>query len=53
MPDIPFAAVLKASRRKAGLSQKNLADTLGVTRNTVINWESDKCRPDYAVLPAL
>lgn len=53
MPDIPFAAVLKASRRKAGLSQKDLADALGVTRNTVINWESDKCRPDYAVLPAL
>ena len=53
MNDISFAAVLKDSRRKAGLSQKELAAALGVTRNTVVNWEADKCRPDYSAVPAL
>lgn len=50
---LPFGALLKARRRQARLSQKDLADMMHVTRNTVINWEADKSRPDYALLPVL
>ena len=48
-----FGTLLKESRRNAGLSQKDLADSLNVTRNTVINWEADKSRPDYHYIPEL
>ena len=50
---LQFGALLKARRRQARLSQKDLADMMHVTRNTVINWEADKSRPDYAMLPVL
>ncbi len=50
---LQFGALLKARRRQARLSQKDLADMMHVTRNTVVNWEADKSRPDYAMLPAL
>ena len=48
-----FGAVLREYRGKAGLSQKELADRMGVTRNTVVNWEADRCRPDFSVVPRL
>ncbi|MBQ9031702.1 MAG: LexA family transcriptional regulator [Parasporobacterium sp.] len=48
-----FGQRLKEARRSKGLSQKELADQMQVTRNTVINWERDKSRPDYRILPAL
>lgn len=32
-------AELKTRRAKLGLSQQKLADTLGVSRNTVARWE--------------
>ena len=50
---LQFGALLKARRRQARLSQKDLADMMHVTRNTVVNWEADKSRPDYAMLPVL
>ena len=50
---LQFGALLKARRRQARLSQKDLADMMHVTRNTVVNWEADKSRPDYAMLPTL
>ena len=33
-------------RKKEGLSQENLAEKLGVTRQTVSNWESGQTTPD-------
>ena len=36
-----LAARIRRARRIAGISQQALADTLGVTRSAVSNWESD------------
>ena len=40
-----FGAVIKKYRKKAGLSQPQLADMMKATRNTITNWETDKNRP--------
>lgn len=37
---------LAAARVNAGLSQREAAEKIGVTRNTVQNWESYKTSPD-------
>jgi transcriptional regulator with XRE-family HTH domain len=42
-----LAARIRAARRRAGMSQKELADRLGVSRGAVANWESAS-----GVLPA-
>ena len=41
-----MAAMIRQYRKAAKISQQSLADRLHVTRNTVINWESGKYRPD-------
>lgn len=41
-----LAEQIRKYRKKAGLSQQQLADLLKVSRNTVINWERGKYRPD-------
>lgn len=51
--EIRFGSVLKEYRGRARLSQQALADIMGVSRNTVINWETDKNKPEYDVLPKL
>ena len=40
-------------RRKAGLSQEELADLVGVTRQAVQKWESGASRPDLDNITAL
>ena len=51
-PDEPvmIGPVLKKARGRKKLSQDELAGILGVTRNTVINWEADRNRPDIDML---
>ena len=48
---VSFGALLKERRKQARLSQKDFADMMNVTRNTIINWEADKSRPDYNLIP--
>ena len=48
-----FGALLKERRKKAHLSQKDFAEMMNVTRNTVINWEADKSKPDYNLIPEI
>ena len=48
---IMFGALLKERRKQARLSQKDFAEMMNVTRNTIINWEADKSKPDYNMLP--
>ena len=50
---IQMAEQIKKYRKAAGISQQALADTLNVTRNSVVNWESGKYRPDADLFPAL
>ena len=40
-------------RKLRGLEQKQLARQLGITPNTVTNWESGRARPDMQLLPRL
>ena len=40
-------------RKRAGLTQEQLADRLGVTPQAVSKWENDQCCPDMSILPEL
>lgn len=42
---IPFQLSLKAARVNAKLNQEQVAEQMGVTRQTVINWENGKIVP--------
>ena len=44
---------IREARKNAGLSQQALAERLGVSRNTVVNWESGRCVTDYRTAMAL
>lgn len=48
-----FGEKLISLRRKAGLSQEQLADALGVTRQSVSKWESGAAMPELGKLIAL
>ena len=48
-----FSEKLSQLRRKAGLSQEQLADQLGVTRQSVSKWESGTAVPELGKLIAL
>ena len=41
-----FGAVLRKYRNKNEMSQPKLAELMGISRNTITNWENDKCRPE-------
>ena len=46
-------ARIRAHRQEAGLSQEALAEQLGVSRQTIGNWESDRTIPDALMLADL
>ena len=41
-----FGAVLRKYRNKNGMSQPELAEIMGISRNTITNWENDRSRPE-------
>ena len=45
-----YAARIRQSRIAAGLNQSQLASIVGVTSNSVTNWESGSRRPDIDIL---
>ncbi len=51
--ELRFGALIKKCRKQARLSQRKLAELLGVTTNTVQNWERDMTKPDHKLIPAL
>lgn len=48
-----FGSVLREYRKKAKLSQQDLATMMHSTRNTVTNWESNKSKPDLDITTEL
>ena len=44
---------LAALRKRANLTQEQMAEKLHVTRQAVSNWETGKCQPDIETLTAL
>ena len=48
-----FAEKLKSIRRQAGMSQEQLAEKLGVSRQAVTKWETDAGIPDIGNIMAL
>ena len=45
-----IAVQIRKHRTESGLSQKDLADKIYVTRQTVSNWENGKSYPDIQSL---
>lgn len=45
-----FASNLKIYRTRAGMSQADLANTVGVTRSAVNNYEAGKSEPSFEAL---
>ena len=41
-----YAEVLKACRKRSGFTQADIASVMGVSLNTIGNWESEKCIPN-------
>lgn len=52
-PSYSMGAWIRARREQAGLSQRALAEALGVKQQTVQKWEADGATPAYERLPAL
>ena len=49
----PDGDIIKKYRSAIGISQQELADRMGTTRNTVVNWENDRTYPDIGTLRRL
>ena len=41
---------MKKARINAGLTQEQVAESLGVSRQTISNWENDKTYPDICTV---
>ena len=45
--------LIKKQRIEKGLSQSNLAEQIGITRQSISKWETNTSRPDYENLISL
>lgn len=51
--NISMGSKIKELRRRRGLSQKELANHLGVSFQTVSKWENDVAMPDVSLIPVI
>jgi transcriptional regulator with XRE-family HTH domain len=47
------AALIREARRRAGLSQRELADRVGTTQSAIARWETGRSAPSLASLERL
>ena len=48
-----YGELIRRRRTALGMNQTELAERIGVSRNTVAGWETSHSRPDLGTLPAL
>ena len=48
-----FGKVIREHREKAKISQIDFAEMVKVSRNSVANWENDRCKPDHNLIPEI
>ena len=48
-----FGSIIKEARKRTGYSQGDLAAIMGVHRQTIVNWETNKRKPDHDMIPWL
>ena len=53
MLNMPFAETLRRLRTESGLSQREMAQKVFVTRSTVARWENGSRLPDAAMISRL
>lgn len=54
VPSIPLICErIRYYREKCGIEQKEMAKKLGITGNSISNWETGRSRPDVNLLPAI
>ena len=53
MKNANLAKQIAALRKRAGLTQEQLAASLNITPQAVSKWENDVCQPDAAMLPTI
>ena len=51
--NVYFGEKIRAARKAAGMTQKQLAQRLGVSNTSVSNWEKDLSRPDADMIQLL
>ena len=51
--NLQLGATIARLRKEKGLTQEELATTLGVSNQAVSKWEAGKCYPDLEWIPAL
>ena len=53
-PSIPVICErIRYFRELAGIEQKELGKRLGISPNTISNWETGRSRPDINLIPAI
>ena len=45
--------IIRTYRNKTGMKQAELARRIGVTRNTIANWENNVAKPELRTIPAI
>ncbi len=50
---LQFGTILKSLRRERDITQEELAETLGVSCQSVSRWENGVCYPDIELLPVI
>ena len=53
MKTIVISKKIKEYRKEYGITQKQLAELLDVSCQSVSKWERDACYPDIALLPLI